>query len=119
MTQRYRRWRSSGRGFTLLEVLVSMVLFSVSFLGFAQLQVGNIQANAKAARRTFATTFAQETIERIRNGAACADNTSTQGALTYSLVCATSAGPNNTQDVTVTVTWSDPTTSSVVLQTRI
>lgn len=119
MTQRYRRWRSSGRGFTLLEVLVAMVLFAVSFLGFAQLQVGNIQANAKAAQRTFATTVAQETIERIRNGGGCADATFTQGAITYSLACTATAGPNNTQNITVIVSWSAPLAQSVVLQTRL
>ena len=119
MTQRYQGWWSSGRGFTLLEVLVAMVLFSVSFLGFAQLQVGNIQANAKAAQRTFATTFAQETIEQVRNGGACTNATSTQGTITYSLTCIATAGPNNTQNITVTVSWSAPTAQSVVLQTRL
>ena len=113
------RW-SSQQGFTLLELLVSMMLFSVAFLGFASLQAGVIQANAKAARRSFAETFAQETVERIRNGAACANGSVTpQGAITYSLQCVTSAGPDNTQDVTVTVTWWAPTAQSVVLKTRI
>lgn len=119
MTLMNQGQRSSERGFTLIELLVAMMLFSISFLGFAQLQVGNIRANLNAAQRTFATTFAQQTIERIRNGAACANASQSQGVVTYSLNCAATAGPNNTQNITVTVTWSGLTTHSVVLQTRI
>jgi prepilin-type N-terminal cleavage/methylation domain-containing protein len=106
------------RGFSLIEVLVAMVLFSVAFLGFAKLQVGTIKANGTAARRTFAATFAQQAIERIRNGGACNTTPATQGSITYSVACTMVAGPNNTQNVTVTVTWSDPTTQTVTLQTR-
>jgi type IV pilus assembly protein PilV len=111
--------RYTEQGFSLIEVLVAMVLFSVAFLGFANLQVGTIKANGTAARRTFAATFAQQTVERVRNGGACQSTSSVQGSITYSATCTPAAGPNNTQNVTVTVTWSDPTTQTVTLQTRI
>lgn len=111
--------RYTERGFSLIEVLVAMVLFSVAFLGFANLQVGTIKANVTAARRTFAATYAQQAVERIRNGGACNTTPFTQGSITYSVACTMAAGPNNTQNVTVIVTWSDPTTQNVTLQTRI
>jgi len=112
--------RYTERGFSLIEVLVAMVLFSVAFLGFANLQVGTIRANGTAARRTFAATFAQQAVEKIRNGGACTTiPPAIQGSITYSAACTMVAGPNNTQNVTITVTWSDPATQTVTLQTRI
>src|SRR4051812_22989152 len=108
-----------NQGFTLLEVMVAMVIFSIASLGIACLQVGTIQANAFAKRRTIALNFAQDKVEKVRSGQACSGSQLTYGALNFSLACVTASGPNNTQNVTVTVSWSDPTLQSVQIQTRI
>jgi len=103
----------------MLEVLVAMVILSITALGITRLQVGTIQANAYAKRRTIALNFAQDKVEKVRSGQACSAAQITYGSLIFSLVCTTANGPNNTQNVTVTVSWSDPTTQSVQIQTRI
>ncbi len=112
----------SAQGYSLVEVLVAMVLFSIAALGYAALTVGSIKGVDKAKQRTVATTLAQDEIEEVRNGGvgACTPTSSyPQGALTYTITCAAVGGPNGTQNITVTVTWPDTTTQSVVLQTRI
>jgi type IV pilus assembly protein PilV len=115
--QQYRKLHLT-RGFTLIEVLIAMVMFAIAVLGLATLQVGQIQANAKAKRRTTALTLAQDTIEKVRDGQGCSNTSQTQGAITYALECSTSSGPDGVQDITVTVNWTDSTNQSVVLQTR-
>jgi Tfp pilus assembly protein PilV len=93
-----------------------MVIFSVGALGFATLQVGLIKANGQAKRRTMATNIAQTQIERLRQGQACNTATVPSG---YALSCATSNGPNSTQNVTVTVSWTDTSQQSLSLKIRI
>jgi len=107
-----------AQGFTLIEVLIAMLIFAIAALGLAKLQVGQIQAGAKAKRRTVALTFAQDTIEKVRDGQGCANSSQTQGSITYSLQCDTSNGPDGTQNISVTVSWADPNSQSVILQTR-
>lgn len=109
------------QGFTLIEVLVAMVVFSIASLGLASLLTNTMKANMMAHHRSFATTFAQDKIEEIRAGVpgACAGGTASQGAVNFSLACATAAGPNGSTNVTVTVTWSYPSSQSVQLQLRI
>jgi type IV pilus assembly protein PilV len=113
-----KRQLCTNQGFTLLEVLVAMVILSVGAMGLASLQIGMIKANAYAKRRTVATNVAQTQVERVRQGQACVP---TQNSLNpyYAVSCATVAGPNGTQDVTVTVSWSDPTQQYVRLKIRI
>jgi|SRR6185369_1635961 len=108
-----------NQGFTLLEVVIAMAIFSITALGITRLQIGTLQANAYAKRRTIALNFAQDKVEKVRSGQACSAAQLTYGSLTFALVCTTANGPNNTQNVTVTVSWSDPTAQSVQIQTRI
>src|SRR5262249_15929621 len=112
-----RQWRHKkaphAQGFTLIEVLIAMLMFAIPALGLAKLQVGQIQAEAKAKRRTVALTFAQDTIEQVCDGQGCANSSQTQGAITYTLQCDTSNGPDGTQNISVTVSWADPTSQSV------
>ncbi len=108
-----------NRGFTLLEVLVAVTILSFASLAMAKLQVGTLQANAYAKRRTIALNFAQDKIEKVRGGQACNAASLVYGSLSFSLACLSVTGPNNTRNVTVTVSWSDPTQQSVQIQTLI
>ena len=54
---------ATEKGFTLSEVLVAMVVFSVALLGLARMQVGAIQVNTIASRLTQGTTLAQDRVE--------------------------------------------------------
>jgi type IV pilus modification protein PilV len=55
------------KGFTLLEVVVSMVVVAIGLLGIAAMMVTSVRANASAARLMEATNLAQDKIEELRN----------------------------------------------------
>jgi prepilin-type N-terminal cleavage/methylation domain-containing protein len=56
---------ATEKGFTLIEVLVAMVVFSSALLGLARMQIAAIQVNTIASRLTQGTTLAQERAERL------------------------------------------------------
>jgi len=56
----------SKKGFSLIEVLVSMALVAIAMLGLAQLFILSIMNNSQADRMTNATFLAQQQIEQLR-----------------------------------------------------
>lgn len=57
---------STGNGFTLLEVLITVVVFSVGLLGLAGLQVKSLKLAQDSFSRTVATMLAEEMADRMR-----------------------------------------------------
>jgi type IV pilus assembly protein PilV len=55
-----------SRGFTLVEVLVSLVVLSIGLLGTAKLMLFSSRANDSAYLRTQATALAYEMLDNIR-----------------------------------------------------
>jgi type IV pilus assembly protein PilV len=55
-----------SRGFTLIEVLVSLVVLSIGLLGTAKLMLFSSRANDSAYLRTQATALAYEMLDNIR-----------------------------------------------------
>lgn len=62
--QRTGRRRQSG--FTLIEVLVTLVLVSVGLLGIAALQLTTLQGNQESYVRSQASVLAGDILDRIR-----------------------------------------------------
>ena len=56
---------NSQQGFTLLELLVAITLFTIGLLAVAQMQNVAINANTIANRTTLATSLAQQVMEDI------------------------------------------------------
>lgn len=54
------------RGFTLLEVLIAVLVFSIGLLGLAGLMVMSVKTNHSAYLRTQATFLAQSMADRMR-----------------------------------------------------
>ncbi|MDT8385075.1 MAG: type IV pilus modification protein PilV [Gammaproteobacteria bacterium] len=54
------------RGFTLLEVLISLIVLSIGLLGLAGLQMNGLKSNNSSYQRTQASLLANEMIDRIR-----------------------------------------------------
>lgn len=57
------------RGFTLIEVLITLVIFSIGLLSVAGLQTISKKANFDALQRTTASLLAHDIIERMRANA--------------------------------------------------
>lgn len=54
-------------GFTLLEVMIALVIFSIGLLGLSGLQAISLQNNQVAYSRTVATMLTYDMADRIRN----------------------------------------------------
>ncbi|WP_282755914.1 type IV pilus modification protein PilV [Desulfuromonas thiophila] len=58
---------SDASGFTLIEVLITLVIFAVGILGLALMQLSAIRGNSVANRVTEASNIASDQIEQIFN----------------------------------------------------
>jgi len=58
--------RRNHSGFTLVEVLVTVVVVSIGLLGLAGLQINGLRANMSSEARSKATLLASDIIERMR-----------------------------------------------------
>ena len=89
---------ATEKGFTLIEVLVAMAVFSVALLGLARMQIAAIQVNTIASRLTQGTTLAQDRAERLMalpyNDPTLADTTATGIFTSYT-------DPNSPQGYTI------------------
>lgn len=66
-TQRPSRGKTSGQsGFTLIEVLVTVVVTTVGLLGFAGLLASSVASNREAYMRSQATFLSYHMVERMR-----------------------------------------------------
>ena len=55
------------QGFTLVEIMITIAIFSIGFLAVGSMQIASINANAKSRMRTEATTLATAKIEEFLN----------------------------------------------------
>lgn len=55
-----------NKGFTMIELLVSMLIFSIGMLGLGYLQLMSIRTNHMAYMRSQASTIAYEMADRMR-----------------------------------------------------
>jgi type IV pilus assembly protein PilV len=60
------------RGFTLIEILVTVVLVSVGLLGIAALQLTTLRSNQEAYVRSQASVLSADILDRMRANAAAA-----------------------------------------------
>lgn len=65
--RRRRAGRSAQRGFTLLELLITMAVTVVGLLGLMAMYVATAKGNEATARSSAAVTIAQETLEELRS----------------------------------------------------
>lgn len=65
--------RARQAGFSLIEVLVTLVVFSIGLLGAGALQLVSKKTTSDAIQRTGASMVAAETLERMRANTAALD----------------------------------------------
>lgn len=58
--------RTAAAGFTLIEVLIALLVFSIGLLGLAAMQTATVQFNQGAYLRSQATNLAYEMADRMR-----------------------------------------------------
>jgi type II secretion system protein I len=96
----------SEDGFTLIEILITLVIFSVGIMALAGLQVTAIKANAFSKRMTAAIAVAEAKLEQIKD-------TPYANVQSESPTQVVAAGMNFTRQVTVTANSPVPNTKTV------
>jgi prepilin-type N-terminal cleavage/methylation domain-containing protein len=101
------------KGFTLIEVMVTLVILSVSLLALAALMGATIRNTSNSGHVTEATTFAQDKLEELKAGGwkKLSDGTYTddlQGSTGVHYARRwIAATDGHLKTVTVSVTWAD------------
>jgi type IV pilus modification protein PilV len=116
---------SRSKGFTLIEVLIALIILSVSLLALAGLMVTTTRNNSSGAHLTEAVTMAQDKLEELRvtrwetipEGATMDQALGSTGTSYARQWAVATAG--NLKTVTVTVTWADRMNRSVLLRSLI
>jgi prepilin-type N-terminal cleavage/methylation domain-containing protein len=117
------------RGFTLIEVLIAMAIFSIGILGVAGMQVSAINGNGTARRSTEACAWATDQIEKLMSlpyGDAELDSAGNphqvvQGVYTIQWNVTDNTAPGgtpNTKNINVTVTSRGRTLSVDFVKAR-
>ena len=107
----------TARGFTLLEVLIVMAIFSIGILAVAAMQMTSTKGNASARRMTEATALAEKQIENLmllpydHADLDPANNPHVSAQGPYSVnwnvteIDLDSNGTNDSKEVNITVSW--------------
>jgi len=101
------------RGFTLIEVVIALAIFSIGILGIYALQISSINGNTSARNRTQAIGWAANRMEILLETpfAAIADGQETQGIYniqwTAPQVDINNDGVNDARNIQINVTWNE------------
>lgn len=116
----------SQEGFSLLEVLVAITIFSIGLLATANMQALAIKGNGLSRTVTIASTIAQDLLERYKQlgydgtpaTGVYSDTVAGSDGLTYARSW-TIADDGWRKVITVTVQWVFHGTHSVILSTQL
>ena len=116
-----RSARTRSKGFTLIEILVALVILSISLLALAGLMVTTTKNSSFGGRMTEAATFAQDLLEQLRaspwgNVVSGTDQKMGSTGVNYTRNWNVVPNPAGTQRwVTITVNWNDGVNRSIRL----
>jgi prepilin-type N-terminal cleavage/methylation domain-containing protein len=107
---------SKSKGFTLIEILLAIVILSISLLALAALMATTTRNNSFGGHLTEAATYAQDSLERFRTlrpqdipeGPDNDSVTDPINGITYSRNWNVVTN-GNLRTITITISWTDPT----------
>jgi type IV pilus assembly protein PilV len=112
-----------SKGFSLIEILIALVILSISLLALAGLMVTTTRNNSFGAHMTEAATFAQDQLESLRTSPWAIVATGNDWRLGFDnftqytrswTVVPNAAAPNDTvKEITITINWNDTTGHSI------
>ena len=114
-----------SKGFTLLEILIALVILSITLLALAGLMVRTTRNNSFGGHMTEAATFAQDKLEEFRAigwvkippNTTGVDNPNGATGIAYTRNWGVAPNPINAdlKEITVTINWTDQTNHSIRL----
>jgi prepilin-type N-terminal cleavage/methylation domain-containing protein len=125
------KYSGKPTGFTLIEVLIALVILAVSLLGMAGLMATTTRNTSDGGRMTEAVTLIQGKLEELKatSPARIANNglnvvvpdpvSNVIRGTTYTRSWMVVPDINNTYRVTVTVSWTDKTSHSISMVTKV
>ena len=122
-----RYLKAGSDGFTLIEIMITLVILSIGLLSLVGLQVSAIKGNTNSKRMTTAVSIAEKKIEQIKNSPY--DNIQSESTqqvsegginFTQQVTVTTNNPLQNTKKIDITVSWKGGSKSySVPLSTII
>jgi type IV pilus assembly protein PilV len=105
-----RIWKKNQEGFTMIEVMISIIILSVALLALAGLQIISIRGNAFGGTMTEAITLARDKIEDLKrddwDNVITGEDTQVERGISYARNWAVQM-VGETKEVTVTITWDN------------
>ncbi|OEU50130.1 MAG: hypothetical protein BA871_04040 [Desulfuromonadales bacterium C00003096] len=103
--------KSNQKGFSLIEILIAITVFSIGILALGKMQITAIKGNSFANDLTMATTLAQDKAEELTglpydDPLINADGNQANGRYNISWNIANDYPINNTKTINIIVTWS-------------
>ncbi len=112
---------TNSKGFTLIEVLITLIILAVSLLALAGLMATTTKSNASGGHITEASTLAQDRLEELRavqwdNIPVGAVSDQRNGSTGINYVRNLNVQQNgNLKTATITINWMDRTSHSIRL----
>ena len=113
--------RTNSKGFTLIEVLITLVIMAVSLLALAGLMATTTKSNAAGGHITEASTLAQDRLEELRavqwdNIPVGTVSDQRSGSTGMNYVRNLNVQQNGSlKTLTITISWADRTNHSIRL----
>jgi len=114
-----------SKGFSLIEMLIALVILSISLLALASLMAMTTRNNSFGSHVTEAATFAQDKLEELQatsfvNIASGIDTRNGATGIAFSrnwnvVAVQDDEGKPNRRNVTITINWNDGTSHSISL----
>ena len=113
-----------SKGFSLIEVLVALVILSISLLALAGLMVQSTKNSSWGSHLTEAATLAQDILERFRGvrpqtdipEGTNSDQVTAASGIRYTRTwTVTTNGDSTLRNITITVTWTDSIPHSITI----
>jgi type IV pilus assembly protein PilV len=94
----YKLNKSRNSGFTLVEIMVTLVIISIGMLGLSKLQLTSLRYNQNAYQRSIATQLAYDLANRMRANAIAIDSGAYNSpTATQKAACLTTVGCTPTE----------------------
>jgi type IV pilus assembly protein PilV len=112
----------NSKGFTLIEVLISLVILAISLLALAGLMTTSTRNNASGGRLTEAATYAQDKLEELRAMPwdsiplnQTSDSPMSRPGVQYdrSWIASLNALNPDIKEIQITIRWTDATSHSL------
>lgn len=114
LIQYFKKHGNCEKGFTIIEVMIAMVIFSIGFLGLTKMQITGIKGNDIAGQYTEGSSLGVSQIESLMamayGNAALVNNATgsiTQGIYTMNWTVTDDIPIPNVKQINIVVTWND------------